>query len=273
MRRSFPQLVLGLFAAPLLLIASTASAAPGREACANIALVGTESCVFEVSGGCTAKCTPVSFELACDGKCEVTASATCTASCSGSCTAECMGNPGSFDCAAECGATCQSDCEAGCDASSDGSRCKARCQGSCDTSCKAKCSATPPSATCKAKCDASCSGSCDVRADVDCNVSCESELKGGCETQCSEPKGALFCDGQYVDAANIDDCLAYLATLNIEVEASGSVKCTNGNCNAAGEAGVSCSAQPVGSSAPLDVGVIATAVVGLGFVVSRRRRR
>ena len=272
MRRSFPQLILGLFAAPLLLIASTASAAPGKEACANLELVGSGKCVLEVSGGCVAKCTPVSFEFACNGQCNVTATASCTTQCSVGCEADCTANPGTFDCSAECGVSCTGQCEAGCGDSADRDHCSARCKGECDTSCKGKCEATPPSATCKAKCDASCSGSCDVRADVDCNVSCESELKGGCEAQCSEPKGALFCDGRYVNAANIDDCLAYLATINIKVDASGSVTCTNGDCNATGEAGVSCSTLPVGS-APLDVGAIATAVVGLGFVVSRRRRR
>lgn len=272
MRRTFPQLILGMFAAPLLLIASTASAAPGKEACANLELVGSGSCVLEVSGGCTAKCTPVSFDLACNGQCDVTASGGCTVDCSADCNASCDVNPGSFDCAADCGVSCQGDCEASCGGSADGNHCRAQCKGSCDTSCSAKCTGTPPSATCKAKCDASCSGSCNVKAEVDCHVSCEADLKGGCEAQCSEPKGALFCDGQYVDAANIDDCLAYLATINIEVDASGSVNCRNGNCTAEGEAGIGCSTQPVGS-APLDVGAIATAVVGLGFVVSRRRRR
>jgi hypothetical protein len=271
MRRSFPQLILGLLAAPLLLIASTASAAPGKEACDNLELVGSGSCVLEVSGGCTAKCTPVSFDLACNGKCSVTASASCTTQCSVDCNGQCTVNPGTFDCSADCSASCTGDCDASCKGSADGTHCKAQCQGSCDTSCKAKCGGTPPSATCQAKCDASCSGSCDVKADVDCHVSCEADLKGGCETQCSDPKGALFCDGQYVDAANLDDCLAYLASINITVDASGSVKCTNGNCNATGQAAVGCSTQPVGS-APLDVGAIATMVVGLGFVVSRRRR-
>lgn len=271
MRRSFPQLILGLFAAPLLLIASTASAAPGKEACANLELVGSGKCVLEVSGGCTAKCTPVSFDLACDGQCGVSAEVSCSTQCSVDCNAECAVNPGSFDCTAECGASCTADCDASCGGSSDRDHCRASCKGRCDTSCGAKCSATPPSATCKAKCDASCTGSCDVKAQVDCHVDCEAKLKGGCETQCSEPKGALFCDGQYVDAANIDDCLAYLATININVDASGSAECNNGNCTAEGEASIGCSTQPVGS-APLDVGAIATAVVGLGFVVSRRRR-
>ena len=38
-----------------------------------------------------------------------------------------------------------------------------------------------------------------------------------------------------------------------------------------GTAGIGCSTRPVGS-APLDVAAIATMVIGLGFVVSRRRR-
>ena len=270
--RSFPQLILGLFAAPLLLIASTASAAPGKEACANLELVGSGKCALEVSGGCTAKCTPVSFDLACDGQCSVNAEVSCTAQCSVDCNAGCTVDPGTFDCTAECGASCTGDCEASCGGSSDRDHCRATCKGRCDTSCGAKCSGTPPSATCKAKCDASCSGSCDVKAQVDCHVSCEADLKGGCEAQCSEPKGALFCDGQYVDAANIDDCIAYLATININVSATGSAECTDGNCTAEGEASIGCSTQPVGS-APLDVGAVATLAVGLGFVVSRRRRR
>ena len=271
MRRSIPQSIFALLAAPLLLIASSASAAPGKEACANLELAASGKCELVLTGGCEAKCTPVSFDLACDGQCTGSVSATCTASCSVDCEANCTVNPGTFDCAVDCSASCNGSCESSCAGSADGTHCRARCKGECDTSCKGKCEATPPTATCKAKCDASCGGSCNVKADVDCHVSCEGTLKGGCETQCKEPKGALFCDGQYVDAANLDDCLAYLASINITVDASGSLNCEGGECKATGEASAACTTQPVGS-APLDVGAIATMAIGLGLIVSRRRR-
>src|SRR3954449_5701414 len=69
----------------------------GIEACGNIDVKANATCELDTSGGCTARCTPVSFEAQCSadlevdckGSCNVSASATCTASCNvDSCVAE-----------------------------------------------------------------------------------------------------------------------------------------------------------------------------------------
>jgi hypothetical protein len=38
-----------------------------------------------------------------------------------------------------------------------------------------------------------------------------------CETECETTGGAIFCDGQFVNVADVDDCAAELAT-EIEIE-------------------------------------------------------
>ena len=280
MRRSIPQLILGVLAAPVLLFATSASAAPSADACGNIALVATGDCHLEVSGGCTAKCEPLSFQAACDGKCDIAIDATCDATCSGSCEAQCALQPATFDCQGSCEVDCGGSCDANCKADSDQASCKAYCQQSCKGTCQGRCTTVPPMADCKTNCNMCCEGSCSAQANFDCSYSCTADLKGGCDADCSAPEGALFCKDQngreqYVHVTSLEDCVAYLEanfSIDINFTASGNVECKNGQCTAGGEAGVGCSTQPVGST-PLDVGAIATAVMGLGFVVSRRRRR
>lgn len=271
MRRSLSQWFLGALAAPVLLFASAASAAPGPEACGNIQLTANAQCEFVTSGGCTAQCEPISFVAACDGKCNASISASCTADCSGSCSAECEVNPGSFDCQASCKADCSADCAGRCSAEDNKAECEGYCTASCDGSCKAQCDVVPPSADCQAQCQACCSGSCDVDANFDCSLDCSAELKGGCEVQCEAPEGALFCDGQYVDfGQNAEDCVAYLQeVLNIEV--SGYAECSGNTC----KAGCSLSActTAAATQTPWDAGALAGAVVCVGMVVARRRRR
>ena len=135
---------------------------------------------------------------------------------------------------------------------------------------------TPAEANCQAKCDASCSGSCKAEANADCQIDCQAsgfadcqvELEGGCKGHCSEPEGALFCDGNYVDAGNnLQECIAALQALfNIEVYADGSAMCSGNTCMAEGEVGCSCTSNGAGD--------LPLAVLGLGFVaVAVRRRR
>src|SRR3954462_10687543 len=68
MRRSFPQSIFAVLAAPVLFFAASASAAPSADSCGNIALVATGECHLEVTGGCEAKCTPLTLQAACDGQ-------------------------------------------------------------------------------------------------------------------------------------------------------------------------------------------------------------
>lgn len=268
MRRSITRLLFGLSAAPLLLLGSSAAlASPGAEACNNIELLSTGQCEFELSGGCQADCTPLNFVAACDGQCTVAAAVDCTGGCQASCEADCNVSPPAFDCETNCTGTCGASCMASC---SD-SACQAECHASCDRRCSIDCAATPPTADCTARCSASCGASCKVQANVDCNVTCSADLEGGCKVQCEDPKGALFCDGQYVNVTgSFDDCVAYLESKGLGFTATGG--CVGSSCS--GSVAVGCSAAPaVGAvDTRAGVGAIAGLMLGLGLFVSRRRR-
>ena len=235
----------------------------GLEACGNINLSGSANCEFKTSGGCEAACTPVNFELACAGQgsvdcrseCNLDASVDCSGSCQGSCEAQCEVDPGAFDCSASCQTDCSGSCGASCSAKceADGNsaecmgQCEASCEASCSTECDAECEVVPPSADCTAQCGGCCGGSCNASANFDCQVdcqadlkvACEAEMQGGCDVACSKPEGALFCDGQFVNSQDVNECVAALAAaLNIEV--TGSASCDNGSCEAEGS--ISCGA-------------------------------
>ena len=111
-----------LFALPLL---ATSTAQAGIAACGNINVEANGMCKTEVSGGCTANCTPVSFEAACAADLEVMCrascpkvpSVTCTGSCDATCEAECMAKPATYECSASCNADATAKCSAQCTSS------------------------------------------------------------------------------------------------------------------------------------------------------------
>jgi hypothetical protein len=133
---------------------------------------------------------------------------------------------------------------------------------------------------------ATCEGRCTAEAEVDCQVMCQASgyidcttmLTGGCETQCMEPDGALFCDGQYVDhGGNLDACIMALQdALDIEVDvtARGSSSCMGGMCMAEGEVSASCgvSGAPGGGAGGAS-GWLGLAAVPVALVAVRCRRR
>jgi MYXO-CTERM domain-containing protein len=102
-------------------------------------------------------------------------------------------------------------------------------------------------------------------------------MEGGCKVACQSPKGALYCNGQYVDYGdNLDRCVnALKAALDIEVQgyAYGSASCSGGSCEAEGEAGCSMSVAnaPTDGSAPYAIGLLG-ALGALVFSRVRRRR-
>jgi len=242
------------------------------SSCGNIEVSASAECAVEFEGGCEANCTPLSFQGECSGRCDASFSASCTAECQGGCEAECDVDPPSFDCEASCEASCGADCSAQCEANNSGGNCQAQCEATCGGECSASCEGTPGSASCSAKCEASCQGECKVDANLDCQLSCHAELQGGCEVACQSPEGALYCDGEYVDAGgNLGECIASLnACLSVEVEASGSAACDGGTCSAEAEASVTCAMRP--GPAPEETPWYALGLAALGLGLVRRRR-
>jgi MYXO-CTERM domain-containing protein len=276
--------------AALALASSTAHADEGLEACGDIYVEAHAECTLvPPQASCETMCTPLTVEAACaaqltaecEGHCNAELSAECQVDCNADCTSHCEVDPGKFDCRAECVADCGGECAAHCEAGNAGAHCRASCEGSCSASCDGKCDVELPELDCQAKCEASCEGSCEAKANIDCQVDCQAdlyadcevEMSGGCKTDCETEKGALFCDGQYIDHGdNLEQCIDALeAALDIEVMtyAEGSSECANGSCTAEGEAGVKCSAAPY---SPASAGG-AIGLGMLGLVFWRRRRR
>ena len=295
MKTRFISWITGSLVAVTLMV-GPAPAAAQLEACGDIHVEANAMCEVMVEGGCTTMCEPLSFNascaadlrVGCEGSCDISAEASCTASCDvAACEARCEVDPGAFECHAECTANLSATCSARCEGMAGGGEARARCESSCEASfsaeCDASCSARPPSANCTARCEASCEGSCTAEANIDCQVDCQAdgyvdcyaELMGGCMTHCTEPDGALFCDGQYVDhGGNLDACMDALRdTFDIEVDASarGSAMCSGSSCTAEGEAEVSCA---VGWQRPSRGGAAAGGLFAmLGLIVLGRRRK
>ena len=93
--------------------------------------------------------------------------------------------------------------------------------------------------------------------------------------QCSEPEGALFCDGQYVDAGNnLEECIAALeAAFDIEVQGSASGQCNNGRCEGEAEGSLSCAVDPETRHSAWALGWFGAVTSSLLVLARRRRRR
>lgn len=258
------------------------------SSCGDIALDSTAQCEVDVSGGCSAKCTPVNvvascsaqLQVSCNGNCTASADVSCTGSCDSTCETSCNANPGSFDCEGDCTGTCEGNCSSQCSSDSSNTNCMAECKANCSGSCSGKCTGVAPSADCTTKCQGSCGGSCTASANATCNIncqaqgeaSCETQITGGCTAACSSPKGAIFCNGQFVNASDVDNCVdALKSLLNIQVSGSASSSCDGGTCEAEaqGQASASCSAAP--GESPVSGGMLFAAIGMFGAAVARRK--
>jgi hypothetical protein len=109
---------------------------------------------------------------------------------------------------------------------------------------------------------------------ADFDAKCDFDVEGGCKGECRKnPKGGLFCDGQIVKSASIDECADAIRDLlngNIEGYAEGSAMCSGGECTSSGEAGANCSAMSGAQGA--SGAASALSMLGLAYVLRRRRR-
>lgn len=258
-------------ALPVLSVAATASAQD--TPCGNFDFTSGISCEIKVEGGCTAECTPLNFEAGCSGGCTAAATTDCTSTCGTQCIAEC--DPALLDCFAGCHAECDGEVQAQCEAAHPGEDCVTQAKAQCDMHCETSCE-VPPS-DCQEHCQSCCTGGCQTQINFDCDYQCFVELSGGCEVQCTEPSGALFCNGQYVYASDVEACINYLATqgITVDVSARGEVTCDLNGCDGEGSANAGiCSAAPQG---PFDWRVAGGSISALGLVFgllgARRRNK
>lgn len=260
-----------ILALPALLFTMEARADDASTPCGRFDFSGGLSCRVEVSGGCTADCTSLKLEAACSGGCSATADTTCVNDCGTQCVAMC--DPQLLDCFAGCHSECDQPTMQDCQTKHAGEDCLTAARSQCDIHCKDACQ-VPPS-NCQEHCTKCCTGSCTTQVNFDCDFSCFADVRGGCEVQCQKPEGAIFCNGQYVHASDVQACIAYLATqgIDVDVSARGSVKCDLNGCSGVGDiAGTGCAAAP---QSRLGGGAAAGALLlfGMTAVAARARRR
>lgn len=279
---------LSSFMLPLLL---SVPAHAGISACGDIDVEAHATCEVQVQD-CNVSCTPLTVEGACaarlegscKGSCPQLPSVQCTGSCELDCEASCTVKPAEFDCSASCKLDATARCNAQCASSADRGECSASCRATFAAECDASCTGTPGSASCKSKCEGSCRGSCTAQSRLQCQVDCQAtgyasckvEVEGGCKADCSDPKGALFCNGEYIDHNNsVDECIeaikAALPAVTVDASARGSSSCSGSTCRADGEAAasVNCAFSP--RSTTNGVGALAL-FAALGAFSMRRRK-
>lgn len=225
--------------------ADTMTARAELDSCGGIFLTGDADCEWRERETCMTECKTETVEVACAARtytsCESECSATSTTSCESGCTETCTTSCEQQVEAPEppdCMGLCVSDCKEQCPNGGRGRR-GACCAHSCNKRCEQKCSAEPPPVTepaeCTETCTTACSGSCTAEANMECQLDCqttevfdqcETETIETCTTTCEEEGGAIFCDGQFVNASNARSCADELKAkfnFNIDIDVRGTV--------------------------------------------------
>jgi hypothetical protein len=283
-------LLLALFGGASVLFVAGSARADIFSDCGNAVFNGNETCTADVNTSCDIACQPPKLQFACDAQLEASCSGgcnamlpSCQASCQGGCSGKCSANPGSFDCKTDCNATCQSNCSGACSSSGDQTTCAGQCNASCAARCNTQCSGTPPTADCEGQCDLSCQGSCSGKANLSCDIMCQAMGSASCTASLQEKctggcmvHNAIFCDGNFINAADADACdkdLKALFNITVTGYSSSSSGCEGGTCQAQAAAGgsVSCDVAPA-NERPLSGAMLG---LGLGVTVlgAVRRRR
>jgi hypothetical protein len=130
-------------------------------------------------------------------------------------------------------------------------------------------------------------GSCTAEANIDCQidcqteqyVECEEEMVETCETECDTTGGAIFCNGQFLAAEDIEDCADELAAeieievdVRLEVDAEVDID-VNGNDDDEDEDGsdtINCSAVDASKPAGSGGSWFGLGLLGVACVLYRR---
>jgi hypothetical protein len=226
-------------------------AAPARaelEACGSIFLQNDAKCEWRPKEECMTECKTVAVEQSCVAKvynecetsCTETATTECQSSCSSSCVNTCTTTTTSEQppsCMDLCLSDCEGDGEGACGSSRNRNACGRCTAHNCEKKCEAKCgdAEEQPKITtvteCMPTCSSACSASCTAKANTTCQVNCqektftecEQKMVEQCETECTQEGGAIFCDGQFVNAPNARSCADELRAkikVNVDIEAT-----------------------------------------------------
>lgn len=246
------------------------------DPCGGVDVELDATCVLDAGEACRARCEPSSLEASCAaalfrrcrGVCLPAPTVDCQRDCQSGCRADCEMDPDGFSCTEACEVDCEEECDALCEP--EDSECRAACEVTCFVDCRRACDVVQPDAPCEAKCEGVCNGLCTARSRVSCEIDCQgprfadcrTRLQDVCETQCGEPEGALFCDGQWIDAeGGPRRCIDVLESAELEIVSP----------TVAVEEDAGCSTAFPRDSGPLRAGLLGSLAVVLA-VAGRRRR-
>jgi hypothetical protein len=223
------------------------------NACGGIFLTGDAACQYRPTEECMTQCMTVAVEQPCVAQvyneCETTCTSSASVECESSCTSSCVNNcttTTTTDNAPTCMELCLTDCDDGSDDHYCGSAqhkgACGRCEKhNCSKKCEQKCgdAEAPKKITtvteCMPTCTNACSASCTAKANTECQVTCqertyqecETKMVEQCKTECKQTGGAIFCDGQFVNATNANSCADELrAKVKIDIDIKGSISAT-----------------------------------------------
>ena len=272
-----------------VLLVPNLAQAKALDQCGGVYLSVDSHCEFKPTQECETTCTTSSTEQVCAQKtyetcassCTVTDTTSCKKTHAESCSKQCetISTKSSREvCVSDCSDSCTSSAVSNNHFGGDHGKCQKNCDHDCNVRCDSS-SSSDQTTDCETKCLSVVESECIEEVNRDCVLSCQtdnyetcqSETVNTCNTTCKDKGGALFCDGQYIGAGNLQSCADQLASefsFNINVAAK-AVADTASDC--ADSVSKKCSFSP---PAPHGGGVAALgALAALGVVLSRRRRR
>jgi len=287
------------------LVASSSSARAEFSECGDIFVKADAKCEWRKKEECMTQCRTETVETACTAKlytschneCMATATTSCESSCSQVCTTNCTTEAAQPE-PPNCMGLCVSDCQKTCEDGGRGPRgrcCGHNCNARCEDKCKDRDDPVAKPAECTQTCSNACSGSCTAQATIQCQLDCQTETYNECETQtietcetkCKDDGGAIFCDGQFVNAKSARSCADELKAkldFDIHIDVSAAVDTTVDTVGDTTKETVSttkkkakdmCSVGLIGADANGGLGGLfgfGACAVGLTWLRARRRR-
>jgi hypothetical protein len=281
-------------------LVTSGTAQANFDACGGIFVAGDAKCEYREKEECMTQCTSETVQTACAAKlyvsceheCTESASTTCETNCSNGCTTTCTEQAPTKE-PPNCMGLCVPDCKKTCARQGPhGACCSHNCNKRCEEKCKDDERPVAMPAQCTQTCSNACSGSCTAQANITCQDSCQTEVYTECETatietcetKCMDEGGAIFCDGQFVNAKNSHSCADEIKDkLEIDIDfheigddiadvADDAVDGTKDAYHATKKKSKAlCSVARIGGDDPGSASAALLALSGLTLIVRRRR--
>lgn len=272
----------------LLAMASAAKAETELPSCGGVFMSEGANCRFVTAQDCTDHCEVVSVEqscaaelyTSCESGCTSSASTTCTDSCHPVCVQDCDVAPAPEASNGICRRDGAADCDAKCAGAENADRCHAACSHTYNRKCEDRCHHDDQAVSCDEKCVTACDGSCTSTSDTTCQIDCQTNAFQSCETtkverchtECKDRGGAIFCDGQFINASNLEGCVSELAAkIAVKVDISAAIVVTVKNTSN-GTVKTVKSGCSLGAAPPRSTGALASLALLAGALLIRRRR-